>query len=132
MINSGKVKSPNGHHLRLMSACFFLFTVLNSGTPAFGASVPDAPGSSYIGASRCGNCHVEKYESWKQSGHAAIMRSADSSEIEAMPLPEGYTLEDLSYVIGGFRWKALYLDKMGYLVTGASGAHGSNQSRWER
>jgi ribosomal protein L44E len=32
-------------------------------------------------------------------------------------LPQGYTWDDISYVIGGYNWKALFLDKQGYIIT---------------
>jgi hypothetical protein len=34
-------------------------------------------------------------------------------------LPSGYTWDDISYVIGGYNWKANYIDANGYIVTGA-------------
>jgi formate-dependent nitrite reductase cytochrome c552 subunit len=33
--------------------------------------------------------------------------------------PEGYTWDDISYVIGGYGWKARFIDKQGYIITGA-------------
>jgi hypothetical protein len=33
--------------------------------------------------------------------------------------PEGYTWNDVSYVIGGYNWKARFIDKEGYIITGA-------------
>jgi hypothetical protein len=38
--------------------------------------------------------------------------------------PEGYSWNDISYVIGGYNWKALFLDKNGYIITGPAGASG--------
>ena len=39
--------------------------------------------------------------------------------------PEGFAWEDISYVIGGFGWKALFTDKDGYIITGPPGATGA-------
>ena len=36
-------------------------------------------------------------------------------------LPEGYTWNDISYVIGGY-WKARFMDKKGYIITDKPGA----------
>jgi hypothetical protein len=32
--------------------------------------------------------------------------------------PEGYTWDDVTYVIGGYGWKARFIDKDGYIITG--------------
>jgi hypothetical protein len=32
--------------------------------------------------------------------------------------PEGYTWDDILYVIGGFNWKAQFVDKQGNVITG--------------
>jgi hypothetical protein len=32
--------------------------------------------------------------------------------------PEGYTWDDISYVIGGYNWKARFIDQDGYIITG--------------
>jgi hypothetical protein len=42
-------------------------------------------------------------------------------------LPEGYTWEDISYVIGGYWWKARFMDKEGYIVTDQPGNSGNNE-----
>jgi hypothetical protein len=34
-----------------------------------------------------------------------------------VPLPEGYDWSDISYVIGGARWKARFMDREGYIIT---------------
>ncbi len=37
-----------------------------------------------------------------------------------MPLPTGYGWDDISYVIGGYKWKARYIDNDGFIVTGGA------------
>ena len=32
--------------------------------------------------------------------------------------PEGYTWDDISYVNGGYGWKARFIDQRGYIITG--------------
>ena len=34
-------------------------------------------------------------------------------------LPEGYTWDDITYVIGGYNWKARFIDSDGFIITGA-------------
>ncbi len=75
--------------------------------------------SGYTGAKACVKCHEETYNAWKTSGHAKILREASDAKIAIFPLPEGFTKKDISYVIGGFRWKTQFLDKNGYLITPA-------------
>jgi len=36
--------------------------------------------------------------------------------------PEGYTWDDISYVIGGYHWKARFMDQEGYIITNPPGA----------
>jgi len=32
--------------------------------------------------------------------------------------PEGYTWDDITYVIGGYNWKARFIGTEGYIITG--------------
>ena len=36
--------------------------------------------------------------------------------------PEGYTWDDITYVIGGYNWKARFIDTEGYNITGEEDA----------
>ncbi len=81
------------------------------------------PINVYAGADKCKSCHAKEYADWKESGHARILHRACDAENQAIPMPEGHERENISYVIGGFRWKALFLDQSGYLITG----NGKNQ-----
>jgi hypothetical protein len=42
-------------------------------------------------------------------------------------LPQGYTWEDISYVIGGYWWKARFMDKEGYIITDEPGNTGNSE-----
>jgi hypothetical protein len=44
---------------------------------------------------------------------------------ELSELPEGYTWNDISYVIGGYNWKARFMNKDGYIITDAPGSTGN-------
>ena len=37
---------------------------------------------------------------------------------EVVDVPEGYTWDDISYVIGGYNWKARFIDQDGFIITG--------------
>jgi hypothetical protein len=77
--------------------------------PAFGAK--------YVGSEKCAACHMDKYNDWKTSGHPYKLRHVSEARYEDVPLPKGYTWDDISYMIGGFRWKARFIDKKGYIIT---------------
>jgi hypothetical protein len=71
----------------------------------------------FIGSEKCSACHMDKYNDWKTSGHPYKLRPASIAKHAPLPLPEGYTWDDISYVIGGHRWKARFVDKNGYIIT---------------
>lgn len=45
------------------------------------------------------------------------IRPAKEAHTVGMALPEGYSWDDISYVIGGRRWKIRYINTEGYIVT---------------
>jgi hypothetical protein len=51
------------------------------------------------------------------AGHPYKLRPASEAKYAPLPLPEGYAWDDISYVIGGFRWKSRYVNKEGYIIT---------------
>ncbi|MDY6839816.1 MAG: multiheme c-type cytochrome [Thermodesulfobacteriota bacterium] len=71
----------------------------------------------YTGAEECKACHAKEYDEWQGSGHARILSRVDGSVARAVSLAEEYDEETISYIIGGFKWKALFLDKNGYIIT---------------
>ncbi len=84
--------------------------------------------AEYVGASTCGGCHTELYDTFKQSGHAYKLNPVVDGQPPVYPfteitqLPAGYTWNDISYVIGGYNWKARFVDKQGYIITDKPGA----------
>jgi hypothetical protein len=41
-------------------------------------------------------------------------------------LPDGYTWDNILYVIGGYNWKALFVDSQGYIITDEPGKSGNS------
>lgn len=91
-----------------------------------------APASQeYVGSAKCGECHDSQYERFILSGHPYKLTEVNG-EAPVFPYdeitggvpnpPEGYAWEDISYVIGGFGWKARFIDQNGYIVTGDENA----------
>lgn len=91
------------------------------------ASAASDKASDYVGAAGCAPCHREIFEHWSQTGHARILHRPGAIEARDIPLPLGLATADISYIVGGFRWKALFLDRQGFLVTSSGSGPGANQ-----
>jgi len=91
----------------------FLLLPLAFSPPAWSATDP----KEYVGSETCAQCHMEKYNDWKVSGHPYKLRPASVAKYAPLPLPEGYTWDDISYVIGGASLKARKIKKKGYIIT---------------
>lgn len=74
----------------------------------------------------CGDCHGEQYNDWKVSGHPYKLMKGEIAQNRPIPLPEGYSWDDISYVIGGYKWKSRYIDNDGYIITNDDSAEGGN------
>lgn len=83
---------------------------------------------SYIGAEECGSCHEEIYARFALTGHANALTPIENGQLPDHPYadqigeipdePEDFTYADTSYMIGGYGWKAIFVDQEGYLLTG--------------
>ena len=84
--------------------------------------------AEYVGAATCGGCHQELHDTFMKSGHAWKLNPVVNGQPPDYPfteldqLPEGYTWNDISYVIGGYNWKARFIDQNGYIITDKPGA----------
>lgn len=106
------------------------------------AQEPDAAGreAGYIGTAACAQCHPEQYQEFALSGHNYKLNKVTFDSKPTYPFSEipdasafgvdGLTdgdntlgpptsYADVAYVIGGYGWKARFIDKNGYIVTGA-------------
>jgi nitrate/TMAO reductase-like tetraheme cytochrome c subunit len=75
----------------------------------------------------CAQCHNDKYQDWKASSHPRMFMKAEDAQNRGIPLPEGYSWNQISYVIGGNRVRSLYLDLDGYIITQGNGNAGDTQ-----
>ena len=97
--------------------------------------IPGAPGppgqdgvsfapATFIGSQACAECHTETYDVFMKSGHPWKLTKVVDGEPPDYPFteipgpPEGYTWDDISYVIGGYNWKARFIDQDGFIITG--------------
>ncbi len=98
--------------------------------------LPGAPGPAgrdgasyqpptFVGSEACAECHQDLYETFRLSGHPWKLNRVVDGQPPQYPFselpapPEGYTWDDISYVIGGYNWKARFIDQQGYIITGA-------------
>jgi hypothetical protein len=97
------------------------------------AGAPGADGLSFmpaefIGSEACAECHQDIYDVFVRSGHPWKLNKVENGEPPDFPFsevprpPDGYTWDDISYVIGGYNWKARFIDQNGYIITGDENA----------
>ncbi len=89
---------------------------------------------AYIGSEACQSCHALIYDSFKKTGHPYKLTPVDSAkETGYYPFtqlpgpPPAYSWDDVTYVIGGFWWKARFVGVDGKIIT----AGGNNQYNFE-
>jgi len=87
-----------------------------------------AVGAEYVKAETCSACHQEIYDVFMMSGHPYKLNQVVDGAPPTYPFtevpnpPDGYTWDDILYVIGGYNWKARFIDKEGYIITGDADA----------
>ncbi|WP_323751417.1 multiheme c-type cytochrome [Marinobacter sp.] len=88
----------------------------------------DALAESFAGSESCKSCHETVYEQYERSGHPYKIQAVEgarplypSGTSPGVPHPPlGEDWKSISYVIGGFGWKARFMDAQGYILTGES------------
>ena len=85
----------------------------------------------YAGSDACATCHPAKYNDFMVSGHPWKLKKKEIAKNSPLPLPSGYTWEDISYVIGGYKWKARFVDNDGYIITNEQSDEGGN-TQWNQ
>jgi hypothetical protein len=88
------------------------------------AAVPAFVAAQYQGAEYCSGCHSQQYHDWLTSGHKQILMEGVDAQHRSLPVPGDLLWDDISYVVGGNRTKALYLDDEGYFVTNSTDSQG--------
>jgi len=100
---------------------------------AAGPAGESAASAEYVGSQTCAGCHQEIYDNFMKSGHPWKLNKIEDGSPPTYPfrqlnrLPVGYTWDDISYVIGGYWWKARFMDKDGYIVTDEPGKTGNTE-----
>ena len=87
---------------------------------------PDVIELAFVGSETCGSCHADHYERFEKSGHPYKLNKINGAQPSIpfttdegldIPTPAGYDWGDLTYMIGGYGWKARFLDDKGYIIT---------------
>jgi predicted CXXCH cytochrome family protein len=112
------MKTTTSHFVFALGLALYL--LLNAHVPALAATNP------YAGPEKCATCHKGIYEAYQRSGHPYKVQKVTSGPpiyppgtSPGVPLPpDGLSWRDISYVIGGYGWKARFMDKEGYILTG--------------
>ena len=104
-----------------------------AGSDAAAVSAPSA-GAEFVGSETCSVCHADLYDVFMQSGHPYKLNAVVDGQppeypfTEVLDVPEGYTWDDISYVIGGYNWKARFIDLEGFIITGLPGTRGDGNT----
>ncbi|GAB4574768.1 MAG: hypothetical protein Kow0077_22920 [Anaerolineae bacterium] len=83
------------------------------------------PIPEFVGSETCATCHSDIAAQQALHGHSYKLNRVVDGQPPEYPFsevpepPEGYTWDDISFVIGGFAWKARFIDQNGYIITGA-------------
>ncbi len=77
---------------------------------------------TYAGDAACAECHQEIFDKYMMSGHPwklnKVAGAAPDYPFTTLPnLPTGYAWDDILFVIGGYAWKARFVDQQGYIIT---------------
>ncbi len=89
-------------------------------------TITEPEAASFVTAATCNFCHAEIYDEFLETGHPYKLNKVEGGVAPAYPNsavpnpPDGYTWDDITYVIGGYGWKARFLDRNGWIITGAA------------
>ncbi len=103
--------------------CLLGVAVFFAATP--GEVVSQEMGNTqFVGSETCADCHADEYNQHVLHGHNYKLNAVVDGQPPEYPFsevsepPAGYTWDDISFVIGGFAWKARFIDLEGYIITG--------------
>ncbi len=97
------------------------------------AAEASTSGAAYAGDTTCGGCHKEIFDTYMKSGHPWQLAKVENGNPPDYPYtdlkepPDGYTWDDILYVVGGYKWKARFINSEGYIITDAPGSSGNSE-----
>lgn len=92
---------------------------------------PGPSGAKYVGDQICAGCHQPVYDRYIQSGHPWSLTTISEGKPQKYPFttinqaPEGYDWANVLYIIGGYNWKALFVNSEGFIITDEPGKTGN-------
>ncbi len=96
-----------------------------------------ADDAAYIGSGACQACHADLYASFEKTGHPYKLNDASDAftpgyyPFTTLPTTSpGLDLSQAFMVIGGFRWKARFIDSSGYIMTGDQVQYNFENDSW--
>lgn len=112
------MKSPIASQFITTGALLYALSLI--GGPALAAR------HDYTGDQACVTCHKNIFDDYRRSGHPfKVQKIAGKPPVypkgtsPGVPAPpKGMKWSDISFVIGGYGWKARFMDKQGYILTG--------------
>jgi len=111
-VNKKLTELINDHHMTGLATVLLGLAMFLAPAMVFG---------QYSGPESCLFCHEKdhetRYSDWLTSGHRSMLMTSENARNRALPLPGGYSWDDISYVVGGHGRKTLYLDSDGYFIT---------------
>ena len=111
---------------RMVTKGLLVTILILTGTFIFAAGQYEG-GAQYVGKEACQRCHGDIYDEFMKSGHAYKLNKVVDGKPPTYPftelpeLPKGITWDDVTYVIGGYNWKARFVGKDGFIITGKEG-----------
>ena len=94
------------------------------------------PDLAFVGMQACAECHSTIVDAVEASGHPWKLNKVVNGQAPTLPgwsspvPPTGYTWDDITYVIGGFHWKARFVDSNGYIITGTTVQYNIETDGW--
>ena len=86
-------------------------------------AIVESSARGYVTSDVCESCHETEYDNVFASGHPYKIVKVEGGVAPTYPYstvpspPVGYTWNDITYVIGGFGWKARFMDENGWIIT---------------
>jgi hypothetical protein len=77
----------------------------------------------FVTSEICKHCHDVNYTEHRNSGHSWKIQKIEAGQPPSYPFsevpspPAAFTWNDISYVIGGYGWKARFMNAEGYILT---------------
>lgn len=85
------------------------------------------PALAYVGSQACESCHTDIYSKFIESGHPYKLNKVINGTQPVIPFttaaglviptPAGFGWNNITYMIGGYGWKARFIDANGFIMT---------------